>query len=69
MGGKPCIRVTRVTVGMIVGLVASGQTKEGILTYTKSNGYVVLRNVRNAVGDISESTKAGACSSVPAFFP
>ena len=24
MGGKPCIRGMRVTVGMIVGLVASG---------------------------------------------
>jgi uncharacterized protein (DUF433 family) len=28
MGGKPCIRGMRVTVGMIVGLVASGHTKE-----------------------------------------
>jgi uncharacterized protein (DUF433 family) len=26
MGGKTCIRVTRVTVGTIVGLVASGKT-------------------------------------------
>ncbi len=24
MGGKPCIRGTRVTVGMIVGMLASG---------------------------------------------
>jgi len=31
MGGKPCIRGMRVTVGMIVGLVASGNTKEGNL--------------------------------------
>lgn len=31
MGGKPCIRGLRVTVGTIVGLVASGQTKENIL--------------------------------------
>jgi uncharacterized protein (DUF433 family) len=31
MGGKPCIRGMRVTVGMIVGLVASGRTKEAIL--------------------------------------
>jgi uncharacterized protein (DUF433 family) len=31
MGGKPCIRGIRVTVGMIVGLVASGHTKEEIL--------------------------------------
>lgn len=26
MGGKPCIRGMRVTVGMIIGLVASGRT-------------------------------------------
>ena len=31
MGGKPCIRGMRVTVGMIVGLVAAGHTKEEIL--------------------------------------
>jgi uncharacterized protein (DUF433 family) len=31
MGGKPCIRGMRVTVGMIVGLVASGHDKEEIL--------------------------------------
>jgi uncharacterized protein (DUF433 family) len=31
MGGKPCIRGMRVTVGMIVGLVATGHTKEDIL--------------------------------------
>ena len=31
MGGKPCIRGMRVTVGTIVGLVASGRTKGEIL--------------------------------------
>lgn len=31
MGGKPCIRGLRVTVGTIVGLVAAGLTKEEIL--------------------------------------
>lgn len=31
MGGKPCIRGMRVTVGTIVGLVASGHSKEDIL--------------------------------------
>jgi uncharacterized protein (DUF433 family) len=31
MGGKPCIRGMRVTVGMIVGMIASGQTKESLL--------------------------------------
>lgn len=31
MGGKPCIRGMRVTVGMIVGLVAAGRTRPDIL--------------------------------------
>ncbi len=32
MGGKPCIRGLRVTVGTIVGLMASGRTPQEILT-------------------------------------
>lgn len=31
MGGKPCIRGTRVTVGTIVGLVATGHGRDEIL--------------------------------------
>lgn len=31
MGGKPCIRGLRVTVGTIVGLIASGATIDEIL--------------------------------------
>ena len=31
MGGKPCIRGMRVTVGTIVGLVATGHVAEDIL--------------------------------------
>lgn len=31
MGGKPCTRGMRVTVGTIVGLIASGATPEEIL--------------------------------------
>jgi uncharacterized protein (DUF433 family) len=31
MGGKPCIRGMRVTVGMIVGLMAAGHSVEDIL--------------------------------------
>jgi uncharacterized protein (DUF433 family) len=30
MGGKPCIRGMRVTVGTIVGMVASGHTADSI---------------------------------------
>ena len=31
MGGKPCIRGLRVTVGTIIGLLASGESRERIL--------------------------------------
>lgn len=31
MGGKPCIRGMRVTVGAIVGQIASGRTIEAVL--------------------------------------
>jgi uncharacterized protein (DUF433 family) len=31
MGGKPCIRAMRVTVGTIVGLIASGHSHSEIL--------------------------------------
>jgi uncharacterized protein (DUF433 family) len=31
MGGKPCIRGLRVTVGTVVGLLATGQSRERIL--------------------------------------
>lgn len=31
MGGKPCIRGLRVTVGTVVGLISAGHTAEEIL--------------------------------------
>ncbi len=31
MGGKPCIRGMRVTVGTVIGLLASGHSRENIL--------------------------------------
>ena len=31
MGGKPCIRGMRVTVGTIVGLIAAGHSREKVL--------------------------------------
>jgi len=32
MGGKPCLRGMRITVGTIVGLVAAGHSQESILS-------------------------------------
>lgn len=32
MGGKPCLRGMRVTVGTVVGLLASGKSHQDILT-------------------------------------
>ena len=34
MGGKPCIRGMRVTVGTVVGLVAAGRSRDEILRDT-----------------------------------
>jgi len=31
MGGKPCIRGMRVTVGMVIGLVSTGASREDVL--------------------------------------
>lgn len=31
MGGRPCVRGTRVTVGLIVGMIASGHDRDEVL--------------------------------------
>lgn len=46
MGGKPCIRGMRITVGTIVGLVASGRTTPEIL---KAYPYLEEPDVREAL--------------------
>jgi uncharacterized protein (DUF433 family) len=46
MGGKPCIRGMRVTVGMIVGLVAAGYSTEEILA---AYPYLRAADVREAL--------------------
>ena len=46
MGGKPCIRGMRVTVGTIVGLVASGHSFDEIL---KSYPYLEEDDIREAL--------------------
>ena len=46
MGGKPTIRGLRVTVGMIVGLIASGHSTEEIL---KAYPYLEKEDIREAL--------------------
>jgi uncharacterized protein (DUF433 family) len=46
MGGKPCIRGLRVTVGMIVGLVASGHSVVDIVGLYP---YLTADDVREAL--------------------
>lgn len=46
MGGKPCIRGLRVTVGTVVGLLAAGQTFDEIL---KLYPYLDEKDLREAL--------------------
>ncbi len=46
MGGKPCIRGMRVTVGTVVGLVASGYSVAKIL---RAYPYLEAEDVREAL--------------------
>lgn len=47
MGGKPCIRGLRVTVGTIAGLVAAGHGREAILALYP---YLELEDIDQALG-------------------
>lgn len=46
MGGKPCIRGLRVTVGTILGLLASGSSEERIL---EAYPYLEPEDIREAL--------------------
>ena len=46
MGGKPCLRGMRVTVGTIVGLVGAGHSNAEILA---ANPYVEEEDIRQAL--------------------
>lgn len=46
MGGKPCIRGMRVTVGMILGLLASGHSEKEVL---EAYPYLELADIREAL--------------------
>jgi uncharacterized protein (DUF433 family) len=46
MGGRPCIRGLRVTVGTLVGLVAAGHSQEEIL---RLYPYLAAEDIREAL--------------------
>jgi len=46
MGGKPCIRGMRVTVGTIIGLMASGRSEKDIL---EAYPYLEKEDLREAL--------------------
>ncbi len=46
MGGKPCIRGLRVTVGTVLGLLAGGQSRERIL---QAYPYLELQDIDAAL--------------------
>lgn len=46
MGGKPCVRGTRVTVGTILGLLASGHGEREIL---KAYPYLEAEDIRESL--------------------
>jgi uncharacterized protein (DUF433 family) len=47
MGGRACIRGMRVTVGVVVSLIAEGVSREDIL---KDYPYLELEDIRQALG-------------------
>lgn len=46
MGGKPCIRGMRITVGTIIGLLASGKSEQDIL---RLYDYLEPEDIREAL--------------------
>jgi uncharacterized protein (DUF433 family) len=46
MGGKPCVRGMRVTVGMVVGLIASGHSDIEVLA---AYPYLEAEDIRQAL--------------------
>ena len=52
MGGKPCIRGLRVTVGTVLGLLASGRSREEIL---KAYPYLEKEDIDHCLAYASRS--------------
>jgi uncharacterized protein (DUF433 family) len=54
MGGKPCIRGLRVTVGTVVGLIAAGRSHADIL---KAYPYLEEADLREALAYAARRTQ------------
>jgi len=54
MGGRPCIRGMRVTVGTIVGLLAAGRTHEEVL---QAYPYLEADDIRAALSNAAWRTE------------
>jgi uncharacterized protein (DUF433 family) len=57
MGGKPCIRGMRVTVGMIVESIAAGRTTEQLLA---GFPYLEVEDIREALAYAASLTQGRA---------
>jgi hypothetical protein len=57
MGGKPCIRGLRITVGTIVGLVASGRTVPDVDSYQR---FKLARHLGIKGGNLADELEAYA---------
>lgn len=58
MGGKPCIRVMRVMVGTIVGLIASGKTVDEVLA---DYPYLTREDILEALSYAPGGPENGKC--------
>jgi len=68
MGGKPCIRGLRVTVGTIVGLLAAGKSREEILRiYPYLEGPDIDAAMEYAAWRVEENSLA--CKTLRQFAP
>ncbi len=63
MGGKPCIRGMRVTVGTVVGLVAAGRTRDEIL---RENPYLEAEDIAEALSYAAWRGGGSRSSAAPA---
>lgn len=66
MGGVPCIRDTRVTVSMVLGQLAGGQTWREVLA---AYPYLDVQDVSAALGYAAEVTNRAPTGLGPCEFP